>query len=423
MKPTERLLNRSFVLLWQGQFASQIGNQLHATAMMFWVKHATDSASLMGLMLMLSMLPGVILGPLGGTIADRYSRRRIIVLSDLACGVAVLLLAGLLFLAPGARGVTVAWLFATSVLIGAVGAFFRPAISASIPDLVPPSRIEAANSIAQSSYQISVFAGQGLGGTLFRLLGAPVLFLANGVSYLFSAFLATFIRIPQRLPHAERRSSEILRAFLAETAEGFRFVWGRRGLRNLFLAAAMLNFFTAPFGVLLPFYVEDHLHAPTDWFGFILASLGVGALLGYGIAGLARARGAARGTMLIAALVLTGLALGALGAVHAPLPALGLTLVVGLLTGLINIQLTAILQRTTPTEIRGRVFGLLGTLSMGLMPIGMGLAGVAADAVGRRVAPIFMACGAAVAAVTLLVALDRDFRQYLSHEGTAPRET
>jgi hypothetical protein len=175
-------------------------------------------------------------------------------------------------------------------------------------------------------------------------------------------------------------SAGLLKAFRADTAEGFRYVWHRRGMRNLFLAAAVLNFLTSPLGVLPPFFVEDRLHATTDWFGFLIASIGVGSLLGYALA------------------------------------ALPMSLVIGLLIGLININLVTILQRTTPSEIRGRVFGLLGTLSMGLTPIGMGLTGMAAELTHRQTTPIFVASGLTMTVVTLWVATGRDFRQYLAYE-------
>ena len=69
-----KLFNRNYFLLWQGQFVSQLGNQVYAVAMLFWITHATNSASVLGLMMMLSSLPAVILGPIGGTLADRQSR-------------------------------------------------------------------------------------------------------------------------------------------------------------------------------------------------------------------------------------------------------------------------------------------------------------------------------------------------------------
>ncbi len=409
-----RLFNRDFLLLSQGQFISQIGNNLYGIAMMFWIKHATGSASLMGLVMTLTALPGVLLGPLAGTFADRYSRRSIIILSDLFNGVAVLILAGLLFMAPSQNGIVIPWLMATSVLIAVVGAFFRPAISASIPDLVPADRVATANSLSQSSAQAASFIGQGVGGTLFRVLGAAALFLLDGLSYLYCAFCELFMRIPQKIPPKALGARAVLRQFKSDTSEGFHYVWQRRGMRNLFLAAAVLNFLTSPFAVLLPFFIEDHLHVTTDWFGFIVASIGVGALLGYGLAGLLKLSGRARSMAVIASLLLAGAALAALGMSRTPVCALAVAGAVGLLTGLININIATILQTTTPSEIRGRVFGLLGTLALGLAPIGMGLAGPVADLTGRRIPLIFVACGVLMVAFTLAVATDRDFRAYLA---------
>jgi MFS family permease len=158
MKPT-KLWNRNFFLLWQGQFVSQLGNQAFSIAMIFWIKHQTGSASLMGLLMMLIHLPVVILGPVAGTIADSYSRRTIIIACDVLAGIPVLILALLLFFAPHQTSLILVLMLIVGLLLGAVRTFFNPAITAAIPDIVPKEKIAAANSLNQSSVQISTIIG------------------------------------------------------------------------------------------------------------------------------------------------------------------------------------------------------------------------------------------------------------------------
>ena len=418
VQPT-RLFNRNFFLLWQGQFVSQLGNQVHAIALMLWIKHATGSASLMGMIMMFSMLPGVLLGPFGGTLADRHSRRVIIIICDLLSGIAVISLAALLFYAPDRVPLVIVWLFTVSILLGLIGAFFRPAISAAIPDLVPQDKIATANSLNQSSIQVSSLLGQGVGGVLFRVLGAPFLFLADGLSYIFSGSCTLMIKIPQTIPEKGSGFKTTLRQFTGDTREGFRYIWQRKGMRDVFFAASFLNFFLSPLGVLFPFYVEDHLHATPDWFGFIMAAFGVGALIGYGLVAVLRLKGRERSNLVMFFLVLISVAFAGLGLVKVPYQALLITLMMGLLAGVINVNIITILQTTTPSEIRGRIFGVLGTITAGLMPIGMGLAGVVAGLLDNNVPLIYFICGIISMILTFLLSLSRNFRDYLAYEPDA----
>jgi len=416
MERPSRLMNKNFFLLWQGQLVSQVGSQAFHIAVMFWIKHATGSATLMGLLMMVGMLPAVFLGPIGGTFADRYSRRKIIIFSDVLNGIAVLCLAGLVFSSWFEVGTTVVFIFAIMVFSSIVSSFFRPAISASIPDIVPEEKVAVANSMNQFSVQLSTFLGQGAGGVLFRILGAPVLFLIDGITYLFSAASETFINIPQVFPEKVKGFGTLFHLFRVDTVEGFRYVWKQAGLRHLFVAAAILNFFGAPFIVLLPFYVEDFLQARPDWYGFLLAGFGVGSMIGYLFAGALKLSGKMRSNIIIFTLVLDSVGFGLLGVILIPIASLILMFLIGALNGFININIVTILQITTPTEMRGRVFGLLGTISAGLMPISMGLTGVVADTVNQNVPLIYIACGGISALLSIVVSLSREFRRFLAYE-------
>lgn len=411
-----RLLNKNFLLLWQGQFVSQFGTQLHAFAMMFWIKHATGSATLMGTIMMLSTLPGVILAPLGGTIADRISRKKIIIWGDFIAGVSVLLLSVFLFYYPEKVDLSITFLGMVAVILSVVSAIFNPAIGAAIPDIVPRERIPAANSMRQSAAQTASLVGQGIGGVLFRVLGAPMLLLIDGLSYIFSGISCLFIKIPQKFPEKKKGLREIIRAFNHDLKEGMRYVWQRKGMRDFILAATVMNFFFAPLAALLPFHVEDHLHATPDWFGYMIASIGAGSLIGYAVAGTLKVSGLGRTRLFIAAMFGVGLMFFLFGLIRDRFAAVAIMTLLGVTLGIINIFVASILQATTPTEIRGRVFGLLTTISGGLMPLGMGLAGVIADLTGQRIPLIFTVSGILVLLTVTALSRSKEFRIFIAFE-------
>jgi len=410
-----RLWNRNFSLLWQGQFVSQLGNRAYYIAMIFWLKHTVDSASTIGLIVMLSMLPSVILGPFGGTFADNYSRKKIIILSDLLCGLVVTVLALLVFFAPHATSLIIIWLTVTSFTLGTVSAVFSPAISASIPDMVPENKVAAANSFNQSSIQVSSLLGQGTGGVLFRILGAPVLFLADGLSFLVAATCSLFIKIPQVIPEKKKCLTETLKKFGRDTAEGFRYVWYNKGLRDLIITAAIINFLLSPLSIMLPFYFEDILHATPDWFGYFLASQGGGTIIGFAIAGAIKISGRRRSTFMVATIVLACLALGSLGTIEGRVAPLVVALIVGILLGIFNISFFTVLQVTTPSEMRGRVIGLVYAVTGGLAPLGTAFGGVLIDLLGKQNIPlIFIVGGILTTTCILLASSNRDFRAFLA---------
>ncbi|HOP07099.1 MAG TPA: MFS transporter [candidate division Zixibacteria bacterium] len=414
-----RLLNRNFVLLWQGQFVSMLGDQAFFIAVMFWVKHQTGSATLMGTIMAAAGIPAVILGPLAGSFADNYSRRSIIIWTDILRGLLVLGFTALVFWSPDSTDLIIVGMFIVAVSAASLSAFFRPAISAAIPDIVPTDKLTQANSMNQMSMQCSTLLGQGIGGVAFRLLGAPLLFFIDGVTYLFSAVSEMFIEIPQVKRAASEKPETVIARFKRDTVEGIRFVWHNRGLRDIMMVAAFLNFFIVPIIVLMPFYVEDTLGSTTDWFGFMMAALGGGAMVGYLAAGTLKPSPGTRMWLLLIGLTLNCLAFGALGLLTSSIQAVALMFLIGLLNGYVNIFLSTIMQLTTPTEIRGRVFALLGTVSSGLTPIAMALTGVVADMTGQNIRGIYITCGVCAALMAIILALDQHFRKYLSYDETA----
>jgi MFS transporter, DHA3 family, macrolide efflux protein len=414
-RPT-RMFNRNFVLLWQGQFVSNLGNQAFLIAIVFWIKDATGSATLMGLILMLSALPAVVLGPIGGAIADRHSRRMIIMLSDLLSGLAVLVLAALMWLTPTQTDLIIAWIFITATLLGIIDAFFSPAMTAALPDLVPEERVAGANSVGQLALELSTLLGQALGGLLFRLLGAPLLMLTNALTFIFSAVSEAFIRIPQHLPDQPAHWRERIAVLGRDLRAGLSFIWGIRGLRGLVLLSTLGNFFNVPIIVLLPFYVEDFLGLAPDWYGYLLAAFSAGTMAGYLIAGAAPLSPRLRAGLALTLMVLEPICYIAVVLTGAPPLALVLVALAGAMSGFMIVIITTLLQIATPSELRGRVFGLIATLSGTLAPIAMGLAGIVADLSGQRIPLIYLGCSVAMLVMALLALLSPSIRAFLAYD-------
>ncbi len=410
------VLNRNFVLLWVGQAVSQLGSQVNVIAMVFWVKHATNSASLIASMLMGSSILNIMLSGVGGAFADRHSRRKIIICSDLLRGIMVISLAGWLYHAPQATNIILLWFMGVTFCMSATGAFFVPAISASIPDLTPQTGIRKANSLRQTTAQMALFIGQGLGGMLFRLWGAPLLVFINGLSFLFAAGCESFIRIPQKIPDRNGGRKERFSAFKEDIAEGFAYVWKKPGLRRLFFFSAIFNFFTMPVIVLLPFYVEDFLKVRMDWYGYLVVAFGVGVLTGSLSTGFIKLAGKTRGRLMIVFATINSLNVGLLGIVPDVKVALTLAYLIGALGSFNGINVATILQMSTPSEIRGRAFGLLHTLSGSIAPIGLGLGGFMYDLLNRDITLIYGGCGVVMVLLSLLVSTSREFREFLAYE-------
>jgi MFS family permease len=239
----------------------------------------------------------------------------------------------------------------------------------------------------------------------------------NGLSFLYAALSAYFVTIPQTSHHQEDRTwKEQCGAYKQETIKGFLYIWHIPGLKRLFVVSALLNIFSAPILILLPFYVEDYLKLKLDWYGFLLATCSIGAIIGALSAGFITLKGKVRREMMLAFMILNGLVVIVLGLAQSPLMAVVLAFLAGMLGGFNGTNFGTILQISVPSAMRGRVFGCLNTLAGSTVPLGMGLGGVLFDLTGQSIPLVYGGCGGIIAGVSILVAMDREFRHFLAYE-------
>jgi len=316
-----------------------------------------------------SLLPRIVVAPVAGVIVDRFDRRRLMIAMDVIRGIAVLMVA-----AAAIVGALQVWMvFAAGILIGLCGAFFTPSVNSVIPDITAREKVMQANSVFSMIQTGGNIVGNSAGGFLFQLIGAPFLFLFNGLSYLFSAGSLLFTRVP-RVVHEQKEMR-----FGADLKSGLSFVWKLRGLRYLLLIAALLNFFAGmAMMLILPFYQRDPSLGPARY-GIAIATLTGGMFLGMALTAVVKFPAAQRHTWFIACGGVSMSCLVVFPFARSFSVALTLLGLAGLGNGILNVFIMTVIQLAVPQTMRGKVFSLMGMIMQGLTPVAFALGGVLAE--------------------------------------------
>jgi MFS family permease len=372
--------SRNLVLLLQGQFVTNFGNQIYDMAMLLWIKELTGSATIMGLAMLLTNFPETLLAPFGGKIADRFGKVRTMVVSDLVSGLAV----GIVLLAiwsGGSPSVMILALCLTNLVLGMSAACFVPAVSALIPALVSKQKLEKGNAAHQFSRVGAQVIGQGIGGLVYSVLGAAGSFVLNALSFLVSAVTEIWIKVPQESPApAGGRQGKSL---LMQTGEMLSHIWHQPDLRALLVYIAAFHLCLSCLPVSLPFYSEHILHISDKWFGFFIAAYTIGIMLGFIISGALKP--SSNRLRLIAAIsLMVGLLFGVAAMTSAIEIAWVVLLGIGIGIGMIIVNLMTEVQLKSPKTERGGIMGACHAVGSSSFPLGMALTGILLDTLHRQ---------------------------------------
>lgn len=400
----EKLWTWNFFLLWQGQLVSALGDVAYGIALGFWVLQKTGSTALMGTLMACSTIPRLIISPFAGVYIDRANRRNIIVAADVIRGVLVTLVAIAAF-----AGYAQVWMvFVTAIMSGAAAAFFNPAVGSAIPDLVDKSKLMKANSVFSMIYSGSNIVGNSIGGVLYNFLGAPIMFLFNGISYLFSAVTEIFIKIPR----VERPAVE--QHFWVDMKEGYTFVWKFRGLRDLISIAAMLNLFANMAMVLfLPLFYKTEALGPVKY-GLAMAAMTAGMFIGMLFTSIVNIPTSKKMPILLVGCFTFSILLAVLPFINNIITMMVLLFISGLSNSIFNAIINVSVVLSIPQNMRGKVSSLMQTVTMGLTPIGYAAGGILAEYIPIR----YVISGCFVITILLFIpfAFMKHFRRFINFD-------
>lgn len=365
ISPLAVFRNRDFSFLWTAQLISTIGSSLTSLAASIMVYRLTGSALSVGLMLMATAAPSIVVGLIAGVYVDRYNRKRIMIISDLLRAVLVVMIP---FLVP----YSIAWLYIIVAISSAIGRFFDPALESVLPEVASDEDLAAANSMmAISSFGSTAigFAASGLIASQYPIEWA---FYLDGLTFLLSSLCLLFVHVPKLVIEGKTTAKIVVRNLKA----GTRFLYDSPILRSLLIisvpAVLSIGLWNS---LLLPFAI-DALNATEFEYGIQEGLASIGFVLG----SLFMARDADRfreGQWITLSYIGMGV-VGALFAMSTRVPvAIALVAISGFMNAPSSIARRLVIQRNTTRQIRGRVTSAFLVSRDVLFLVGMAAAGLA----------------------------------------------
>lgn len=395
MNERHLLLSRDFGLIWWGQLISQVGDGVTKLALLWFVYSVTGSPIKTTVIGLLQTIPPIVFGPLIGVYLDRLPKKPVLIVTDVLRA----LLIGLIpcWIAPSAF--TVERLYILVFLHALATSVFGPALTASIPYLVKPSKFTAANAWLQITTSLGVIMGPALSGIGIAALNSQSVLCVNAVTYLISALCLLPVSLPWTQPSSNQ--SRVFSSPLNDLVEGFRFA-KQQILLLLIVIAGLHSFGTAAFSTLFPVFGRKMLDLGPVEVGYLWSALGVGLfLMSLGLIRITEWPFLQRLHVIALSSGISGAALfGLAGAPDSFVAALCMILIGGGIGAFTPIA-WGVLQEVSPEHLVGRVLTIYGTGAMTAAIAGMTAFGWLTQQLGERTSVVGI--GAVLVATAALV--------------------
>ena len=370
--------HRNYRIYWFGQIGSLVGAWMQSVALPWLVLELGGSPLQLGMVLALMFAPSMFLAPIGGVLADRVDKRRVLMIVN----VVAMLQAALLFGLAATGHVEIWHVYLLALLAGFVNAIEMPVRQAFAAELVPSDDLVNAIALNSTSFNLSRVIGPAIAGVTIAAFGVAINFGINAVSYLF-VLIALWMLDSGSMRHIAR--PDRFPSIRASLAEGVRYAIATPTvLWPLVLLGGMATF-AMNFQTLLPLFARDVLNLDSGGYGALFAAMGAGSLVGSLILAFATSQRPMLALILGGGAVFLVLEL-ALGFVRSPLAAVPLVAGIGLASMLMVNTINVTIQNSVPDALRGRVMALYVTVFAGTAPLGGLLAGALAQGFGAAFA-------------------------------------
>ncbi len=370
-------ITRNFALLWGGQAVSNLGDAVFQTTLILWVaallaKGQSWAPLAVSGVLMATSIPIFLIGPLAGVFVDRWDKRRTMLTVDALRA----MLIALLLLDTGILPLSIAWhlglIYSIVFLESACAQFFNPSRFALIGDIVEESYRARASGLGQVTLNLAAVIGPPLAAPMLFAFGVQWALLLDALSFVVSFLAILAVRPPQQAPGRERAGQSA--SFFSELVGGLRFFARNRVLMTIQIAIVIALLGAGCFEALNIFFLTQNLHAPAEWYGYLGAAFGAGAILG-ALLGSTQAQRIGVARMFWLSMLALGVLFFGYGRLVSFAPAVVCALLLGLVNAPLNVALGPLILHVTPREYVGRVMAVFTPVNSLISVVSVSLAG------------------------------------------------
>jgi len=371
------LQNKNFFLLWLGQTVSSAGGWINYVGLNVLLYQISGSGKLLGAFFVARLVPALFFGPIGGYLADRYDKRKLMIICDLVRALLVLVF---IFITESYV------FFILGFFLSVFDKIYSSASGAILPDLVNKEELLSANSLNRISQSVTTVIGPAIGGFLIGSWGYKVVFAFDSLTFFFSVVTLLFIKyayIPKDPSEIKKRGG-----FVFEIKEAFGFM----AVSSALLSIAFIRFFdgfaSGAFNTVFPVFSTGVPVAFGTFYGWLLSFYGIGTLLGSSFTGKMRKKFGTNGLYCVSTIIMA-VGLGSAFLFENPIISIACIAIGGVGEGISSVIFSTVIMEVTPKEILGKIYGTLNSLVWVLCGLGMMTAGFCLDYVKYAVITSF----------------------------------
>ena len=363
--------SRNFRLMWSGALLSNIGTWMEAVGLSYHVAHTTGKASWSAIVGAAGFLPNGVLGPIGSAMADRWSRRRLLVVGNALSAV----VAAILAVWVGGGTATPLGIAGLSFVAGCIGAFTFPSFQSTLPDLVEREHLVAGVGLSNAQWNLGRIIGPSLAAVAISIGGIGAALWCNSISFFAVIVAVALVKVPRR--HGDRRP------IFGALADGIRFAIAHPVMRRMLVVMVLTIGIASPFIAFVSQMATNVLHGDARATSVLVTAQGIGAVTAAFTLGSVTKRFGVS-TVMFGGVGLLCPALVAYGLASKLWLAAPMLMVIGLCYGYAFTSFASIAQQSAPDDMRGRVLAVNFLVLGVLFPVGTLIQGQIADAVGLR---------------------------------------